>query len=94
MTEITINITPDTNPETARCARFCALIESHIEAVSRFVHALVRNREEARDIVSDTMLAAFEKEVTKMRCAACRQARSRSSQRRSYSSYFLSPHRA
>jgi RNA polymerase sigma-70 factor (ECF subfamily) len=41
--------------------RFCALVEPHIEAVGRFVHALTRNREEARDIVGDVILIAFEK---------------------------------
>jgi DNA-directed RNA polymerase specialized sigma24 family protein len=51
MTETTIDTLPDITPEMARRARFCALVETHIEAVGRFVHALVRNREEARDIV-------------------------------------------
>jgi RNA polymerase sigma-70 factor, ECF subfamily len=45
----------------SRQARFCALVEPHIEAVGRFVHALTRNREEARDIVGDVLLIAFEK---------------------------------
>jgi RNA polymerase sigma-70 factor (ECF subfamily) len=51
----------DTSSETTRHARFCALVEPHIEAVGRFVHALVQSREEARDIVADTLLVAFEK---------------------------------
>ncbi len=42
-------------------ARFCALVEPHVEAIGRFVHALTRNREEARDIVGDVLLRAFEK---------------------------------
>ncbi len=50
-----------TDLETTQHARFCALVEPHIEAVGRFVHALTRNREEARDIVSDVLLTALEK---------------------------------
>ncbi len=47
--------------DTKRRDRFCALVEPHIEAVGRFVHVLTRNREEARDIVGDVVLTAFEK---------------------------------
>lgn len=47
--------------DALRQARFCALVEPHIEAVGRFVHALTRNREEARDIVGDVLLIAYEK---------------------------------
>lgn len=57
MTEMPVHTTHDTNQHD----RFYALVEPHIEAVGRFVHALTRNREEARDIVGDVLLTAFEK---------------------------------
>lgn len=46
---------------TLEQTRFCNLVEPHIEAVGRFVYALVRNREESRDILGDVLLIAFEK---------------------------------
>ena len=52
---------PNHTDDAERQARFCALVEPHIEAVGRFVHALTRNREEARDIVGDVLLIAFER---------------------------------
>jgi RNA polymerase sigma-70 factor (ECF subfamily) len=52
---------PDDDLTHSRQVRFCTLVEPHIEAVGRFVHALVRNREEARDVVGDVLLIAFEK---------------------------------
>jgi RNA polymerase sigma-70 factor (ECF subfamily) len=57
MTETPVHTILDTNQH----ARFCALVEPHIEAVGRFVHALTRNREEAQDIVGDVLMIAFEK---------------------------------
>ncbi|TAE26408.1 MAG: sigma-70 family RNA polymerase sigma factor [Candidatus Kapaibacterium sp.] len=60
MTETPVHTLPK-KADSDQHARFCALVEPHIEAVGRFVHALTRNREEARDIVGDVLLRAFEK---------------------------------
>ena len=49
-----------TNPEAQKQQEFMALYRPLHASLSRFCEALTRNNEDARDLISDTVLVAFE----------------------------------
>src|SRR5579883_281106 len=51
------NADPD---QQAKQQRFLQLLDPVHDRLARFSHAMTRNREEARDLVGETLLAAYE----------------------------------